>query len=177
MEITVNMKIVNAGSLIAVGDVTLEGCINMHQVKVISAGDGGWMVSLPRIRGSSGAWHDTVVLSDEQLEELRERVCDALRETLSLENPFEVILQEGNSDNCIAFVKLKHKKTGIELRDIQVRDSRNGLFVSFPKQRMTNGTFANLVDLPTNVKTLVEQDILSQAQGIERKRGVRRNVR
>ena len=135
------------------------------------------MVSLPRIRGTSGAWHNTVVLSDDQLKELRERVCDALRETLSMENPFEVILQEGNSDQCIAFVTLKHKATAIEIRDIQVRESRNGLFVSFPKQRMTNGTFANLVELPANVKTLVEQDILAQAKSVEKKKGVRRNVR
>ena len=162
MTIKANMSIQGSGKLLASGDVVIDDQIFLHQVKVIE-GNEGLIVSLPKKKMSTGAWVDVVELPPELYQELKNKVIEAVRTALAPDQRYMVtlypVVRYGAS---LAEVEVKDTRTGIKISDIQIRNGRYGIYVSWPKNVLDNGTEINLVTLPPGVRDELETSIIAE---------------
>lgn len=177
MKISTSMKIFTqedrGGSLFAVGTVTIDDCIVLHQVKVIRDREdrNKWFLSLPRTRGKDGKWYDVIRLTKEQRKEIEEKIFHDLIQWGLSEFPFEIDMQESTAEGCIAIATLTHRATGIRIKGVQILEGGNGPFVSFPKQRMENGKYATLVDFQPALADDVRRHMFYALERLQNGRG------
>ena len=173
MTIKANMSLQCRGNLLASGDVVIDDQIYLHQVKVINGNNGQMIISLPKKKTSTGHWVDVVELPPELYQEIRNKVIEAVRNSLASDQRYSVTIYpvvRFGLETSLADVEVKDTGTGIKISDIHIKSGRYGHYVSWPKTVLDNGTEVNLVTLPPGVRDELEINILAEYQQYKRKK-------
>lgn len=148
------MKLVDKGNLVAIGDVTLDEVIKIKQVKVISMireGKEMMFVSLPKqktVKEGKVVWNNVCkTLTPESRNRLEEAVMDSikneLKKDMKLQPEIDVKIHPVNKGHLKAYAEIVYD--GIfEIGSVKIVEGKNGLFVSYPSQAAEQG-YNNLI--------------------------------
>lgn len=148
------MKLVDKGNLVAIGDVTLDEVIKIKQVKVISMireGKEMMFVSLPKqktVKEGKVVWNNVCkTLTPESRNRLEEAVMDSimneLKKDMKLQPEIDVKIHPVNRGHLKAYAEIVYD--GIfEIGSVKIVEGKNGLFVSYPSQAAEQG-YNNLI--------------------------------
>lgn len=169
---TAEMKIVNKGNLIAIGDVTLDRVIKIKKVKVLSLknqnGDELILIELPRqkiTKEGKTIWHSVCrTLTSQSRKNLEKAVMDSLKTELAKDlfvNPEIIVHVQAvrNKGNLKAYAKIEYD--GIfEISDLRILQGSRGLFVAYPEELTDKGA-VNLIYPETSlVRELINHKVL-----------------
>lgn len=134
MDIEAKMQIVNRKDLIAVGDVTLDNKITLHQVKVLKLGE-KTTVALPRRKTPEGWKNIVTLLAPELKAEIEKNVLEAVwkeakRSVPQLSWEVHVHLYEGKN-GLKGYASILYPEI-FELTGIQIKENGKKLQVVYP---------------------------------------------
>ena len=166
MEIEARMRLVNYNALIAVGDVTIDNMITLHEVKVVMLNE-KTIISLPRKQTASG-WKNVVsFMSPELRKTIEEKVLEAVWAETRKPLPraeWEISVKPYQGDKGLKGYATISYPGMMEITGIQIveREGRNQIVYPYGfsgRQIISLAGPANI-----NSKDYLETEILTQYQ-------------
>lgn len=138
MKIEANMRFVDSGNLVGIGDVIIDDLFRISQVKVLSLkGEDGkekWQVYLPRKKTNDG-WSNVTVIKDTELRRrIEQEVCLSLGNHALSDIPrddIQVRIVLCHKDRLLGYANVLYKNA-IEFQNIQIRQDGDNIRIVFP---------------------------------------------
>lgn len=185
MEIEARMRLINKGSLVAVGDVVIDNMITLHQVKVLSinhkgSGENKVMVSLPR-RQTQNGWKNMVGFIKPELKKviedavLQEVWKEAKRPLPQCDWEISVHLYEGKN-GLKGYAAIVNPGV-LEITGIQIRESDGELKVVYPYALSGKQVLPLLDPADITSKERIEKEIIETYLQEKAERKIREHTR
>ncbi|MGO5053353.1 septation protein SpoVG family protein [Lachnospiraceae bacterium LCP25S3_G4] len=137
MYVEAHMKMAEKDNMVAFGEVAINNCFRIKNVKLMKNTNGELFVSMPRYKGKEDDWNDLVY---PKTKEAKEELTKAIVESLKLE-----ILKDVNLPHIEVKISICEKDNlkglatltidDFVIKNVRIMDSSNGLFVSMPQYK------------------------------------------
>ena len=169
MNIKANMELINIDSLIAVGSIVIDNFLTINNVRAMKkngSNGGDWFVSLPQSKYLN-EWREVVSADPKIQSKIKDAVFqDIKNQVVSTDQdfPFKLKIQKVDSGSTRAKVTVTYNDA-ITIKGIRVVKGRNGMFVSFPQEKLRYGEkdyYKDFIFIPDNMKKAVERKIMTE---------------
>jgi len=154
VDVKADMRIVDKGSLLAAGDVTIDGLFTIHGVKVVSFtkenGEAKSSVLLPRRKLGESDWRDVLEVTKEVKKEIDLAVSESLYKIAQtdIHKPkVDVSVNVYQKEDLLGYATVTYENA-ITIKNIRIYKTKDGagIRLAFPSNH-ENGEWHSLVEI------------------------------
>lgn len=145
MDIQANMRLVDKGSVVAVGEVLIDGLFAIRPVKVLGldAERKDWKVYLPQKKQADGKWTPVLEVDKKVFEKIKIAVMDSLKEVMGVPDLYKEDVQvdirpyaDKAGTGFLGYADVTYE--GIKIKDIQMFRNGADFRVNLPGMTVNN---------------------------------------